>query len=219
MAAERRAQREGSTPKRATQASMQYSQAQFPMRRHLALKKPPRPTHLPDLSLLEGIVAPEVLNAARIASEQLRSVGIRHALVGGLAVGAHGHPRVTKDVDFLVGDEAFAHHDGGLVTIAPGVPVQVGNIAVDPISIAPDEEHLDAAVAHPVMSNGIPIASIEVLFYLKLKSPRRKDAADIVELVKEGVATSSVRRYLEEVAPDLIEKLDMLVSEALAEDE
>jgi hypothetical protein len=181
--------------------------------------KPPRPTHLPDLSLLDGIVAPRVLDALRVASEQLTRVGIRHALVGDLAVGAHGHPRATKDVDFLVGDEAFAHHRGGLVTIAPGVPVQVGDIAVDPISIAPGEKHLDAAVASPAMSNGIPIAPIEVLFYLKLKSPRRKDSADIVELVKGGAATSPVRKYLERVAPDLIEKFDGLVSEGQSEDE
>ncbi len=69
------------------------------------------------------------------------------------------------------------------------------------------------------MSNGIPIAPIEVLFYLKLKSPRRKDSADIVELVKGGAATSPVRKYLERVAPDLIEKFDGLVSEGQSEDE
>lgn len=185
----------------------------------MALKKPPRPAQLPDISLLEGVVAPGILDALRLASQQLTRVGIRHALVGGLAVGAHGHPRATKDVDFLVGDEAFAHHGGGLVTIAPGVPVQVGDVAVDPISIAPGEKHLDAAVANPALSEGIPIAPIEALFYLKLKSPRRKDAADIVELVKAGAATAPVRRYLEQIAPDLIEKFDALVSEAIAEED
>jgi hypothetical protein len=185
----------------------------------MSLKKPPRPTHLPDLSLLEGVVAPSVLDALRVASRQLTKVGIRHALVGGLAVGAHGYPRATRVVDFLVGDEAFAHHGGGLVTIAPGVPVQVGDVAVDPISIAPDEQHLDAAVAKPTVSDGIPIAPIEALLYLKLKSPRRKDSADIVELVKAGVATAPVRRHLEKVAPDLIDKLDALVAEATSDDE
>jgi hypothetical protein len=80
------------------------------------------------------------------------------------------------------------------VTIAPGVPAQVGDIAVDPISIAPGEKHLDAAVASPTMSRGIPIAPIEVLCYLKLKSPRRKDSADIVDWVRGGVATSPVRK-------------------------
>jgi len=91
------------------------------MRRQMALKKPPCPTVLPDLTLLDGVVAPCILDAMRIASEHLTKVGIRHALVGGLAVGAHGHPRAIKDVEFLVGEEAVAHRGGGLVTIAPGV--------------------------------------------------------------------------------------------------
>ena len=53
---------------------------------------------------------------------------------------------------------------------------------------------------------------------LKLKSPRRKDAADLVELVKGGVATGPVRRYLEQVAPDMIEKFDQLITEATSDD-
>jgi len=39
-----------------------------------------------DLSRLEGVVALEVLTAARTASRQLAALGLRHALVGGLAV-------------------------------------------------------------------------------------------------------------------------------------
>jgi len=34
-----------------------------------------------DLSRLEGVVAPEVLRAARLASQQLTRLGLRHALV------------------------------------------------------------------------------------------------------------------------------------------
>jgi hypothetical protein len=188
------------------------------MKRHLALKMPPRPTQLPDLALLEGIIAPGVLDALRAASRQLTKVGIRHALVGGLAVSAYGYPRTTKDVDFLVGEEAFAHHGGGLVTIAPGVPIEVQGIAIDPISIAPNEKHLDAAVATPAISDGVPIAPIEALLYLKLKSPRRKDATDVVELLRNSIATTPVRRYLELVAPELLAKFDQLAAEAEQEE-
>ena len=39
----------------------------------------------------------------RAAAAQLDRRGVRHWL-GGLAVGAHGFPRATKNVDFLVGD-------------------------------------------------------------------------------------------------------------------
>src|SRR4029079_13946135 len=75
----------------------------------------------PDLERLRGVVAPEVLHAADVASRMLREGGVPHALAGGLAVGAHGYPRTTDDVDFLVGDEAFVIHAGGLVTLK--VPV------------------------------------------------------------------------------------------------
>ena len=46
-------------------------------------------------------------------------------VVGGLAIGANGFPRATRDVDFLVGAEAFEHHADGLVTLRAGVPFQV----------------------------------------------------------------------------------------------
>jgi len=57
---------------------------------------------------LARVVAPKVLTDAIDTSERLRALGIPHALVGGLAVGLHGHPRATKDVDFIVGTAAFA---------------------------------------------------------------------------------------------------------------
>lgn len=95
------------------------------------------PTKLPDLKLFEDVVASRITQAMRVASAQLKKSGIRHALVGGLAVGAHGYPRATKNVDFLLGEEAFVHHAGGIVTLAPGVPLEVDTIDVDPISIPP----------------------------------------------------------------------------------
>src|SRR5215212_4437533 len=92
-----------------------------------------------DLSSLEGVVSPTILDALRTASKRLSGLGIRHALVGGLAVGAHGFPRATKDIDFLVGDEAFEHHEGGVVTMKPGVPIQVGGVLIDLLSAQPDD--------------------------------------------------------------------------------
>ena len=52
----------------------------------------------PDLLLLDDTVAPRILDAMRAASARLTELGVRHVLVGGLAVGAWGHPRATKDV-------------------------------------------------------------------------------------------------------------------------
>ena len=168
---------------------------------------------LPDVHLLEGVVAPKVLDAMRAASEPLKNVGIRHIVVGGLAVGAHGYPRATKDVNFLVGDEAFEQHAGGLVTMKPGAPIQVSGVAIDFLSVGADEKHLETALAR----SG-EVAPAAVLVYLKLKSPRLKDRADVVELLKAGLDAGAVRDYLEANAPMLIPKLEEAVASARAEE-
>src|SRR6185369_6865442 len=101
-----------------------------------------------------------VLDAMRKASDELTRLGVRHALVGGLAVGAHGYPRATKDVDFLVGDEAFEHHAGGIVTMKPGIPIQIGGVLVDLLSAQPDDGALRDV---PVAPSGdeVPVAPVE----------------------------------------------------------
>lgn len=173
---------------------------------------------LPDIRLLDGVVAPQIILAMRVASAQLTKAGIRHSLVGGLAVGAYGYPRATKDVDFLVGNEAFCVHAGGIVTLAPEVPIEVNSVAVDPISVAPDEQHLEDSLDSPCSSEGIPLAPVEVLVYLKLKSRRRKDGADIVEMIKAGMPVEEVRQHIEKRASESIDKFDSLVEEAAREE-
>ncbi|MBI4700670.1 MAG: hypothetical protein HY744_05820 [Deltaproteobacteria bacterium] len=172
-------------------------------RRHRSFRNPGRRGRLPDVALLDGVVAPKILAAMHAASEQLAAARVRHALVGGLAVGAHGYPRATKDVDFLVGEEAFEHHGGGIVTIAPGVPIAVRDVAVDTLSIGPGEEHLDAALEEPEVTAGVPVVPLAVLVYLKMKSPRKKDAADVVELLKAGADARAILSYLRAYAPDM----------------
>lgn len=181
------------------------------------IRSHPMKADRPDVGLLAGVVAPEILHAMREAARLLSAAGIRHALAGALAVGAHGYPRASRDVDFVVGDEAFTVHGGGVVTINPSVPVRVQNVAVDPISAGADEGHLIEAVERAPVSGGIPVLPIEALIYMKLKSPRRKDAGDVVELVKAGVDVGQVTEYLAKHAAHLVRKFKELTSEADAE--
>ncbi len=172
----------------------------------------------PDLRLLEDVVAPRVLAAMRSASRALASLGVRHAVAGGLAVGAHGYPRNTQDVDLLVGDEAFERHAGGLVTLKPGVPIQIDGVAVDLLSTGASEAFLENALARPGEGE-VPVVPAGTLVYLKLKSPRLKDRADVVELVKAGLAAKSVREYLARHAPSLLARFDECIAQAHAEEE
>ena len=169
----------------------------------------------PDPSLLQGVVAREVLEAMAVASTALKSVGIRHVVVGGLAVGANGFPRATRDVDFLVGDEAFERHAGGLVTLRGGVPFQVGSVAIDFIGPEPAEGFLAAALEAPPGS----IIEGPPLVYMKLKSPRHKDRTDVIELIKAGLDVDACRAYLSANAPSLVAELDAAIARARAEEE
>jgi hypothetical protein len=169
----------------------------------------------PDPSLLEGVVAPEVLDAMKVASAALKRVGVRHVVVGGLAVGANGFPRATNDVDFLVGDEAFERHAGGLVTLRPGVPFQVNRVAVDFIGVEASENFLAAALQAEAGS----MIEAAPLIYMKMKSPRHRDRTDVIELIKAGLEVDQCRAYLLAHAPSFVADFDDAVERARAEDE
>lgn len=178
-------------------------------------------TSLPDLTRLRGVVAPEILSAAEVASRKLREAGIPHALVGGVAVGAYGYPRTTDGVDFLVGDEAFVKHPGGLVTLR--VPlIAVGKVRVDLISIdvsTGEDKQLRPALESPCESEHIPILALTALVYMKLKAGRQKDIADVVELLKRGkMDVQVIDGYLQQQAPDLVHKCER-AKEMAAEEE
>ena len=172
----------------------------------------------PDASLLVDVVAAKVLEAWRAASDALVRAGVRHVVIGGLAVGANGYPRATKVVDFLVGDEAFEHHAGGIVTMKPGVPIQVGGVLVDLLSVQPDDGALrDVPVTS--VDDEVPVAPVEALVHLKLKSPRMKDASDIIELLKAGIDRARCRAWLESNAPALLPRFEELIERAERESE
>ena len=168
----------------------------------------------PDPSLWKGVVAPEILDALRLASDALTHAQVRHVVVGGLAVSANGHPRATKVVDFLVGREAFVSHASGLMTVRPEVPFQVRGIAVDLLSPEAGEDFLEAVLAQPPGS----IMEAPPLVYMKLKASRLKDRADVVELIKASIDVEEVRRFLQAHAPEMVAAFDKLAAQAEAEE-
>lgn len=185
---------------------MQLSYAQIPRRRinRMNIEDP------------VNFVAPKVGDAAIKTAAQLQQLGIRHALAGGLAVGAHGYIRATiEDVNFLVGEEAFEHH-GGLVTFKPGVPIEVDGIRIDYLSPLALGAQLEETLTTPLVSKGIPIVPVEVLIYLKLVAKRRKDMVDVVELLRTGAAAKKVRHYLQQYAADLLPLFAELLDESQA---
>lgn len=163
-------------------------------------------------------VSEKVWRAMIDASRTLSSLGIGHALVGGLAIGAYGWPRATRDVDFLVDDGAWSKSESGVVILRAGIPVEAHGISIDTISVRDDERHLLAAIGGAVVSEGIPVIAVEALVYLKLASPRSQDRQDVLNLVGAGVDLDRVRRYLDANAPKLSEKFEAIVRTARQEE-
>jgi len=185
---------------------MQLSYAQIPRRR----------VQFMDIEETFRFVSPKVRDAALDTAAQLKHLGIRYALAGGLAVGAHGYIQATTDVGFLVGEEAFVHQ-GSLVAFKAGVPIEVNGIRIDYLSPTSLGPQLEEVLDHPPTSEGLPVVPIEVLIYMKLAAKRRKDMVDVIELVKAGADLMRVRGYILQYADDLLSSFEELVHEALAE--
>ncbi|MBI1762106.1 MAG: hypothetical protein HYR56_11805 [Acidobacteria bacterium] len=168
-----------------------------------------------DLKDMFRFIAPNVRDAALNTAARLNHLGIRYALAGGLAVGAHGYIRATTDVDFLVGEEAF-EHQGVLVAFKAGVPIEVAGIRIDYLSPTALGAQLEDVLNHPQHSEGLAVVPIEALIYMKLVARRRKDLVDVVELVKAGADVTRVRDYLRQYAVDLVPLYEELVNESLA---
>ncbi len=188
-------------------ARMQFSYAQI-------LRRPIDTMNLKDAL---DFVGGNVRDAAIAASSQLTHLGIRHALAGGLAVGAYGYLRNTADVDFLVGDEAFEHH-GPLVTFKTGVPIEVNGVRIDYLSTSGLGPQVELAFKSAVTSEGIPIVPSDILIYMKLIANRRRDQLDVIELIRAGVNPATVRAYLSQFSTDLIPRFELLSRESSEED-
>jgi len=154
------------------------------------------------LASLAEVVAERVLLDAVEASRRLTELGIPHALIGGLAVGLHGYPRTTKDVDFLVGSEAFERTEPVLVFRAELRDlVRVGVVDLMPLPLGHGElaEHLSV-----LTDDGVPVIGVEALVLLKLLANRPQDRADVGQLIDVGLDVSAVTGYLRRNAPQLL---------------
>lgn len=161
------------------------------------------------LGSLAEAVAGRVLLDAIEASRRLAELGIPHALIGGLAVGLHGHPRATKDVDFLVGEEAFDRTEPLLVFRAELRDlVRVGVVDLMPLPRGHEElaEYLELPAG-----NEIPVIGPEGLVLLKILANRPQDRADVSTLLRHGLSVASVTAYLRRYAPALVSRFAEIV--------
>jgi len=157
----------------------------------------------------------QVHHSMRRLVRKLEKANIPYALVGGLAVKAHGYRRTTNDVDVLLTPEGFttfrkrfvpkdydpvAGRRRRLVDRANGVTVDfllTGQFPRDgrpgPIAF-PDPSTTSETI------EGIRILNLPALMVLKLAARRHQDFADVVNLIRAHDLDES---YLTRLHPTL----------------
>lgn len=153
---------------------------------------------------------PHFERAVREVSRLFSEAGIRHALVGALAANAYrDRPRTTEDIDFLVGDEAFETHPGGLVTIRVPV-IEFDGIEIDQIPLTETLRVVEQALNNAPHSEGVPIASVETIVIMKLLAGRTQDLADIEAIISSGADREALTAAVSDAAPERVETLQRL---------
>lgn len=161
---------------------------------------------------LDAVVAASVIEDAIEVGELLARLRIPHALVGGLAVGLHGFPRATKDVDYLVGAEAF-EKTAPILVYRSELQDRIEMAAVDLLAV-PDAFPCLADQLAVVDVGEVNVVAPEALILMKLSANRPQDRADVARLLDAGVDEQDVASYLAEHAPDLLNRFAELVDEA-----
>ena len=166
----------------------------------------------------------EVHKTMRRIVKRLEKAKIPYAVVGGMAVNAHGHQRTTGDVDLLLAPSSFAAFRRLFVpknyTTVPQQPQRVvdrvNRIKVDilvsgmfpgsgdpgPISY-PDPTDVSEVIEK------IRVIDLPTLVQLKLAALRPKDFADVIELIRSNNLDESFQTKLHpSVRDDYIEALE-----------
>jgi hypothetical protein len=180
------------------------------------IKMTPRPPRVLSLSELEqAAVKSRIMAVLREISKRLTAHQVRHGVLGAIAVGIHGWPRATTDVDLLLAPEAWhASRDGTLVA-AVELPEEIDGVGIDylPVSVAGD--FLIESFDRVLVTEGVPIAPIEVVVLTKLVRLAMRDQADIVELLKAGLFDAvAVEAYVGTHAPMLVPRFQELRRQA-----
>jgi hypothetical protein len=161
----------------------------------------------------------------------LEAAGISYAVVGGMAVNAHGHQRTTNDVDILLTADGFNEFRRRFVGSefdpvpqrgrrftdrANGVPLDVLVTGRFPGSGKPGPvSYPDPAEVSDLIDNK-RVINLETLLQLKLAARRHQDFADVVSLIRVHNLDES---FQDKLHPSLHRDYIECLEEKLREDE
>lgn len=183
------------------------------------IRSPRRRETAPDLRSVLDHLDPRFRRALHAAADTYQRLGIRYALIGGVAAGAYSRPRGTRDIDFLVGEEAF-DSVGLVISFKRGVPQEVCEVPID--NIPPHVRYRDLyerALDEAVESDepGVKIARPEMVALTKLVGGRMRDVAAVAEMIEAETVNVDELAALVRPYPELRAQCARAVAVAEAE--
>jgi hypothetical protein len=160
----------------------------------------------------------------RRTARRLAKAGIAYAVLGGMALNAHGYERTTKDVDFLMTQEGLdefcakfvdKHYERipdrprRFVDQTNGVTLDILVTGRFPGSGKPGPIAFPDPTTVSVVIDNYSVVSLPTLVQLKLAARRWRDFADVVELIRVHNLDESFQDQLHpSVRRDFIECLE-----------
>jgi hypothetical protein len=148
----------------------------------------------------KSLLSPALVETIGRTAHALHAAKIDFAIIGGVALGARGHRRFTKDVDLLVAPEDRRKALEVLRDIGVGrgggfydefltqLRDKKTGAGVDLLFAAGDPEESARVEATHINVEGVkaPTAQAEYLVWLYLLSDRAQHTADAIELIAKG---------------------------------
>ncbi len=159
---------------------------------------------------MSAVITGRASFAVTESSRLMRQAGVRHVLIGALAMEQHGFIRSTSNVDWLIGVEGLTR-DGLVIRYSFDAPFRIGAFPVRYFAgalmfqareisddVTSDDSRLAEAVLRiPHDPDGIEVAPPVYVAGSKLKRVSPKDREDIRQLIQHGaIVVSEMRAWL-----------------------
>lgn len=179
----------------------------------MARRKTPSRRARPAARAVAPQVGSRLAATFRAVTQTLDELGVRYAVIGGLAVGVRVEPRTTKDIDFAVSvasddeaealihalrqhgysiDSVFERTDGRLATVRT---VATSRVLIDYLfgSSRIEPEIVEEAEIVDIAGVKARVAQPWHLLAMKIKAGRDRDAADIDNLLRDATPAMLAR--------------------------
>jgi hypothetical protein len=136
---------------------------------------------------------------------RLDDAEIPFLLAGGIAVGAYGEPRVTKDIDVMLPLDAWTRSGSPILT----PPIDATDLPKIDLMVMPETLEALEPIAEDtaLVWEGIRVVAPEVLAVMKLEADRLQDHADIAVLLEAGLNEKKIHEVLDQLPTDTENRL------------